>query len=172
MKTKFLAIPLAALAMGVALPAHAEPASADTKSFIDKAAVSTMFSVESSKLALQTSTNPEVKAFAQKIVTEHTAAGAGLKAAVNSSGLTAPVIPVSLDKDHQDDLADLKTKTGADFDEEYLDDQADAHKDAVALFKKYSEKGDNVALKEYAAETLPTLQAHKTEIDTLDKAIN
>jgi putative membrane protein len=172
MKIKFLAIPLAALAISAAFPAQAEPASADTKKFIEKAGVGIMFGVESSKLALQKTTNPEVLALAQKIVDEHTAANTALKSAVNNSGLTSPVVPVSLDKDHQEELAELTTKTGRDFDEEYLDDQADVHEDTVKLFEGYSKDGDNAALKEYAAKTLPTLQAHKAAIDSLDKKIN
>lgn len=172
MRTKYFALPFAALALGLSIPAHAEEASGKTKEFIEKAAVGGIFEIETSKAALTSSTNADVKAFAQKMVDDHTSANAGLKAAVASSGITSPAIPVSLDKEHQDKLSELKAKKGADFNEEYIDEQADAHEDAVSLFKDYAKDGDNAVLKKFAADTLPTLQAHKAQVDSLDKAIN
>lgn len=173
MKVKFLSLPLAMAAIVVTVPAYAEEASSKTLRFIEKAAVSGMYELESSKLALATSADPEVKAFAQMMIDDHEKANAGLNAAVLAAGLTpTPELPKILDKDHQDELNDLKTKTGTDFDEEYVSDQEDAHEDAVALFKDYAADGDNTVLQKFASETLPTLEAHKKHVESLDSTIN
>ena len=36
----------------------------------------------------------------------------------------------------------------------------DAHKQAVCLFQKYADRGDNAALKAFAAKTLPVIKTH------------
>lgn len=169
MRILTLALPVAAVFV-LAHPAHAEPPSKKTQAFIEKAAVSNQFEIESSRLALEKSQNPEVKKFAQMMVDDHTKAGAQMKAAVAESGLTAPEIPVSLDKEHNETVAELRGKSGKDFDEEYLDEQKDAHDDAVALFRDYAKDGDNTTLQQFAAETLPTLEAHLEHVKKLEEA--
>ena len=41
-----------------------------------------------------------------------------------------------------------------------MDDQVSAHKTAVSLSERYGKGGDNTKLKEWANQTLPTLQHH------------
>ncbi len=133
--------------------------------FATKAAVANMFEIETSKLAIKTSKNADVLAFAKKMVADHTKAGAAFKTAVAKvDGVKAPT---ALDDDHQKKLDDLKTKTGDDFDKAYIGLQKDAHSDAVSLFDNYSKNGTDPTLKAFAADTLPTLQAHKDMIDKM-----
>ena len=133
--------------------------------FATKAAIANMFEIDTSKLAIKTSKNADVLAFAKKMVADHTKAGAAFKTAVGKvSGVTAPT---ALDDDHQKKLDDLKTKTGDDFDKAYISAQKDAHSDAVSLFDNYAKNGTDPTLKAFAADTLPTLQAHKDMIDKM-----
>jgi putative membrane protein len=48
--------------------------------------------------------------------------------------------------------------------------QADAHKEAVALFSAYANSGDDPALKEFAKATLPVLQMHEKHVKDLQAA--
>jgi putative membrane protein len=57
-------------------------------------------------------------------------------------------------------LDKLKGLQGKDFAKQYMDDQVSAHKDAVSLFERYGKGGDNDKLKNWATQTLPTLQHH------------
>ena len=47
-----------------------------------------------------------------------------------------------------------------DFDKTYAKQQVKAHKRAVKLFDDYAEEGDNAALKQFAANVLPTIKEH------------
>jgi putative membrane protein len=47
-----------------------------------------------------------------------------------------------------------------DFASEYDPMQVSAHKDAVSLFERYANGGDNATLKDWAGATLPALQHH------------
>lgn len=134
--------------------------------FANKAAVANTFELEESRLALKTSKNADVLAFAKKMIADHTKAGKALDAAVAKSGkVSAP--SATLDDAHQSKLDDLKKKTGDDFDKAYISDQKDAHSEAVSLFDHYSKNGDDAALKDFATATLPVLQSHKDMIDKM-----
>ena len=134
-----------------------------TQDFVTKAAIANLFEIKTGELAVKTSKNAGVLAFAKMMVKDHTAAGKAFETAVAAtSGLTPPV---ALDEDHQKKLDDLATKTGTDFDKAYVDIQQSAHSEAVNLFEDYSKNGKDTALQTFATNTLPTLQAHKDKID-------
>lgn len=139
--------------------------------FVQKASQSNLFEIESSKLALERSKNTDVRAFAQKMIDDHSGAGAGLKTAAEAAGLSGSVA-TALDEKHQEILKDLSEEDAADFDDEYVDEQEDAHRKAVKLFKKYSDKGENANLKTFAMQTLPTLEAHKEEVKVLEDKVD
>ncbi len=133
--------------------------------FATKAANANMLEIETSQLAIKTSKNADVLAFAKKMVADHTKAGTAFKAAVaKTTGVTAPT---ALDADQQKKLDDLKAKPVAEFDSAYISLQKDAHKDAVNLFDSYAKNGTDASLKAFATDTLPTLQAHKDMIDKM-----
>ena len=48
--------------------------------------------------------------------------------------------------------------------------QTAAHADAVALFSGYATNGAEGALKDFAAQTLPTLKTHYEHVMMLNKA--
>lgn len=138
----------------------------DTKSFFEAAASSNLFEIESSQLALKTATDPELKAFAQKMVTDHTAASKKLKALAAKKDVT---LPTTLLKRHELMLDVLKgEKAGKEFDAEYADKMVTSHKEAVSLFDQTAKKATDPQVKAFAAELLPKLQAHGGEAIALE----
>jgi Domain of unknown function (DUF4142) len=69
-------------------------------------------------------------------------------------------VPTKLDSEHQGKLDDLKKLSGKELDSAYDRMQLDAHQEAVGLFTKYSQNGDNADLKQWATKTLPALKEH------------
>jgi putative membrane protein len=131
--------------------------------FVNMAAASDMFEIESSKIALKRSSNADIKAFAQMMIDMHTQTTAGLKAAIAESGETI-VPPAVLPTDLQGKLDDLNKADAKDFDTAYLDDQVDGHQKALDLMTRYSTDGTVAPIKAFAASTAPVVQDH------LDKA--
>jgi predicted outer membrane protein len=150
----------------VVAAADAGADSTEAQEFVDKAAVSNQFEIESSQAALDAAESQEVKDFAQKMVDDHSKAGEDLKAAVENAGAELTV-PAELDKEHADKLAQLQSLSGAEFDKQYVEMQTAAHDAAVDLFSSYAEGGDNEALKDFAANTLPTLEEHKEQVHSI-----
>jgi putative membrane protein len=143
----------------IALPAMAQSPAPRTQEFVNKVAVSDMFEIQSSRLALAEKPDKDTKPFAQRMVKDHQKTTAELKKLVDSGKVQAK-LPTALDSDHQNMLDELKAKTGKEFDQSYDQIQVKAHQDAVALFEAYAKDGDNADLKKWAASTLPHLKQH------------
>jgi putative membrane protein len=144
----------------IALPAMAQSPAPRTQDFVNKVAVSDMFEIQSSQLALtEKQPDKDTKPFAQRMVKDHQKTTGELKKLVDSGKVQAK-LPTALDSDHQKLLDELKAKTGKEFDQSYDQIQVKAHQDAVALFEAYAKDGDNADLKKWAAATLPHLKQH------------
>jgi putative membrane protein len=135
-----------------------------TKEFIEDASAAGMFEVDTSKVALDKSSNDKIKDFAQKMVDDHTKAGDELKSTVSDDQKQYLSTKETMMQSIK--LKSLKNDK-KDFDEDYVEAQVKAHDDAVKLFTKYSEKGDDANLKAFAAKTLPTLQEHQKMINDI-----
>jgi len=130
----------------------------DDKDFVENAAQSGFMEVEASKLAQQKASSADVKAFADQMVKDHTAANEELASIASAKGLKASTEPSLMQKGK---LKLLSGKDGKDFDEAYADTVGvAAHEDAVELFQKAVNEVKDPELKAYAEKTLPKLQGH------------
>jgi putative membrane protein len=129
-----------------------------TADFVKEAATSDMFEIASSQLALEKG-DAATKTFAQQMITDHGKTTAKLKQFVSSNEVQA-TLPTAMTSAQQKMLGKLKGLQGAGFVRQYRSDQVTAHKDAIDLFKRYGGKGENAALKQWAAGMHPTLEHH------------
>ncbi|MGY2132116.1 DUF4142 domain-containing protein [Hymenobacter sp. HD11105] len=134
--------------------------------FLLNAASSNMLEIQAGKLASQQASNAEVKKFAQMMVSHHTKATQELKAVATPLGVTMPetMMPV-----HQAMADRLKSKTGKDFDEAYMDLMETAHKMDIAMFEVKSKAADSPTVQAFATKTLPMLRSHHTMADNIEK---
>jgi putative membrane protein len=127
--------------------------------FVTAAATSDMYEVEAGKIAEDRAQNPDVKAFAEKMVKAHTATTEKLKALLADTHASAAP-PAHLDDRRQGMIDELRGAKAADFDGRYLSQQIDAHKEALILMKGYAKDGDVAAIKKFAGKTAPVVQMH------------
>jgi putative membrane protein len=64
-------------------------------------------------------------------------------------------------------IDDLNAAHAEDFDKTYAKQQVSAHEKAADLFSKYADKGDNDAVKAFAAKVLPVIKQHLEEAKKL-----
>jgi putative membrane protein len=138
-----------------------------TEDFVKEAATSDLFEIESSKLALERG-DAQTKTFAQQMVMDHEKTSSELKALV-SGGKVQAQLPSTMTSAQQEMLKELKGLNGDDFIKQYHSDQESAHEDAVDLFKRYGEGGDNAELKTWAASTTPALEHHLRMAEELNR---
>jgi len=180
MKTTLMAI---ALAGALAAPAAAQttkppktqkPAAttgtavaASDRAFAREAAVGSMAEVDLGNLAKEKASSSDVKAFADRMVTDHSKANDELKQWALTNNVT---LPTALDAKHKATHARLEKLSGAAFDKAYMRDMLSDHKTDVAKFKTESKSAKNGDLKDWAGKTLPTLEDHlKQAQDTASK---
>jgi len=137
-----------------------------TQDFVNKVAISDMFEIQSSQLALAKQADADTKPFAEKMVQDHQKTSGELKALIEGGKVKA-TLPTALDSEHQKMLDDLKSKSGKEFDSSYDQIQRKAHQEAVTLFGAYAKGGDNSDLKSWAGQTLPHLKEHLSMAEKL-----
>jgi putative membrane protein len=142
---------------------HEAMAGASPETFVREAAQDGMTEVELAKLAMQKSSNDQVKQFAQKMLHDHSQASSELQSIAKAKGLS---VPDKLDAKHETMVQQLSAKSGAAFDAAYAAAMAKGHNKAVALFKAATLNKDP-ELAAFAKKTLPTLEDHKQLADNL-----
>ena len=129
----------------------------DARIFVKEATTGGMMEVELVKMAQNKAKSPQVKDFGKMMADDHSKANSDLKDIASKKNIG---VPGSLTDDQKKDVDKLTKKTGADFDKAYVDVMVDDHKKDVADFKKASGNLNDDGLKNFAANTLPTLQKH------------
>jgi putative membrane protein len=125
--------------------------------FAKKAAQGGLAEVKMGQLAQDKGTSDSVKKFGQRMVEDHTKAGDELKKAAAQENITLPDDVSAKDKATYDALSKL---SGAAFDRAYARDMVKDHEEDVAEFDKEANGGQKPAIKDFASQTLPTLQDH------------
>jgi putative membrane protein len=157
-----IAFTFAALGAASTVPAFAQ-SGADSgrpsQDYVTKAAIGDLFEIQSSKLALRKSADPKVKSFASRMIKDHTASSAKLKSIIKAEELPL-VAPAKLDDAHQQMIDKLFNANEMDFDKMYLDMQATAHQEALAVHQGYADSGLETKLKAFAKKTSAVVQMH------------
>lgn len=152
-----------------AVPSAPAPTKLDSgdRDFMENAAQAGHLEVEGSKLVLEKARSGEVKTFAQKMIDDHGKAGQQLAALAKSKGYEVPTEPSLVQKARLQALG-LRDEG---FDKAYADEiGVGAHEDAVELFEKASNDVKDPDVKQFAIQTLPTLQQHLQMAKTLKQA--
>ncbi|TCZ55247.1 DUF4142 domain-containing protein [Roseicella aquatilis] len=166
--------------------------------FMRLAAMSDRYETASSRIAEEKAQHAEVKAFARQMVQDHEKTTQELQTLLQQipgagTAATTP-LPVGreaqgtaesgritnaqggpqhegLDQQHTALLQQLQQVSGTEFDRLYARQQVMMHQQAVDMFRNYSQSGDNAQLKQWAAQTLPTLQKHLEMARTLQQTV-
>lgn len=129
--------------------------------FVENAAIGDLYEIKAAELALRRSSSPQVKSFAEKMISDHTTSTHQLGAALEmneTKGVSSP--PTELDSRRKAMLKHLEDASDDGFDSTYLDQQVLAHEETVKLMTGYRDKGDNVQLRSFAAGTAPVVERH------------
>lgn len=131
--------------------------SGQDRKFVMDAAQGGMAEVELGRLATERAANADVKAFARRMIDDHTAANEKLKQVARDKSVTLPTELSAEHKQHRDKLAKA---TGAEFDKMYMSHMVKDHEKTVADFEKETKNGQDAAVRSFAQQTLPKLREH------------
>ena len=152
-----------------ALAAMAQTANPDTATlhFITHASISGLQEISAGKLAAQKASRADVKAFGNRMVTDHSKAQETLMKLAKAGGYKVP--PEATAAPVPDPM--LAKASGKDFDRVYVHMMEPGHRQTVLLFQTYAVKGKDPKVKAFAQQTLPTLKQHLASIKNIDKEI-
>ena len=135
--------------------------SSGDSAFAMKAAQGGLAEVQLGKLAADKASNPDVKAFGQQMVDDHSKANDQLKSVAQQENMTLPTELNAKDQAMYDRMSKL---SGAAFDRAYVKDMVKDHEMDVKEFQKESTSGKDDNIKNFASQTLPVLQGHLDKI--------
>lgn len=141
--------------------------SATDKKFMKEAAQGGLAEVELGQLATQKASSDDVKKFGQRMVDDHTKANDQLKQLASQKNVQLPQEPNAKDKATK---ARLEKLSGAEFDKAYMADMRKDHKKDVAEFERASKAAKDSDVKNFASQTLPTLQDHLKQAESIAPA--
>lgn len=154
-----------ASALTVALGASSFYAMADVdaEDFVETASEKNYAEIEAAKLALEKSKHSAVRAFAQKMINDHTA---------NNTELRSIAAAKKVELEDDADLINkakatiLKQRDGESFDVAYANNQVTAHRATIEFYQDAA-KSEDTEVRTFAVATLPKLQHHLKEAEAL-----
>jgi putative membrane protein len=124
--------------------------------------------IKFAQLAVDRSSNAEVKRIANMLVKDHTKVLGELKTFAQTKGITIPV--------EEDDEARRKTdrfsdEAGKDFDKKWCKELIDRHEESINKFEKRADKSEDAELKNWINKTIPALKHHRDELEACHEKI-
>ncbi len=153
-----ISISLAALSLAAASAAFGEGKVSDSDAKAMKnLAEANLSEIQAGKLAADKAQNAQVKQFGSRMVRDHTQMLDELKQLAQSKGVDLPGSPAAGDKAHE--LA-LRTKSGQDFDKEYMQDMVKDHEKDVKETGDLAKSVSDPQLKQAVQKAHAKIQEH------------
>jgi putative membrane protein len=132
--------------------------------YVEMAAASDLFEIQSGRLAAERGQSGAVRQFGQMLVEHHQTTTAQLAAAATAAGTppTPDLMPMQAQM-----MAELRAASGAGFDQVFIRQQIQAHEMALALHSNYATNGDTAALRAVASAAVPVVRQHLDQARTL-----
>ncbi len=133
------------------------------QTFIKDAIEGNLAEVQMGKLAQDKGQSDGVKSFGQMLATDHADANQKATAVANQIGVTPPTEPNAKQKAL---YAKMSKLSGAAFDRQFAKEMVQDHKQDIQKYQQAAKK-QNDPVGDYANQTLPTLQKHLQQAQSL-----
>jgi len=139
------------------------------ETFAKNAADAGMAEVQLGDLATKNGESQAVKDFGSRMVTDHTKANDQLKSIASQKGI---MLPEKISEKHQEAFDRLSKLTGAQFDKAYIKEMVKGHEHVATEFETASKEVKDADLKQFAANTLPTIKEHLKMARQINSELN
>jgi putative membrane protein len=134
------------------------------KAFVKKALEGNMAEVQMGQLALQKSSDDQVKQFAQRMVDDHGKMLDQLKPVAEQMGVKVPAGP---SKGQMKSMDKMKALSGDAFDQAYIKDMVKDHKTDDSEFKQEAQSTQNPQLKQMVMQSDQIIESHLQQIQQI-----
>ena len=148
-------------------PTNSQVSPADQE-FFTRAARTGMAEVQLATNVTQRAQSADVKAFAQRMITDHNASNQELMSLAARKQLDPPA---DLDPKHKALDEQLAKLSGAALDKAYMDAMVKDHVEAAAGFERAAQQVQDADLKAWAAKNVPVLHDHHHSAEAIVKKL-
>ena len=127
-----------------------------------------LMEVQLSRAVAEKATTPDVKAFAQRMVTDHAKINNELHALAQQKSVT---LPDEMDQEDQHAMQNIAGKQGLDLDKAYVQAMVRHHTDVLGAFQDAASDATDVDVKAFAARTVPVIEEHLRMALNLNKSL-
>ena len=132
------------------------------ETFMQQAAASDMFEIQTGALAITKGTRTEVRELGQMLVTDHSLSSTELMALAMQKNTT---LSTTLPADKATKVSRLQGLTGTAFDKEFAAMQVEAHEEAINLYERANNDISDASLQAFIDKILPKLEMHLDEAE-------
>jgi len=133
------------------------PLNSTDRDFAMKAAQGGMAEVELGNLAQQRGASEQIKEFGKRLVDDHTKLNNDLKDIAAKQGIS---LPTDLGPNQRQAVDKMAKLSGAQFDREFWSHAVKDHREDISELRNEADKGENPALKDFAASSISKLEDH------------
>jgi len=163
MKRIGLALAATGLAVGMCGTGFAQDTKSADKTFIKDASEGSLAEINFAKLALEKSKDPNVRKFAEKMITDHEKLINSMKPFAVKYDVKPSGTPIMDHAKYQE----LKMKSGTDFDRAYVEAMVKDHNDDLKKFLDEENSTADPDLKAAVAKGEKVVYMHTTMIDSI-----
>lgn len=146
---------------------HADVDPVDAEEFVETASAKGIAEIDTARLALEEGSTA-VRAYANKIIEDHTVTNNELKAIAARADLEVADDATLMDRAKE---FVLSVRDGSDFDEAYVDNQIAAHENSIELYERAAQS-DIPEISAFARGKLPALHEHLRMANALKNQVS
>jgi putative membrane protein len=128
--------------------------------------------IEAAGLAKTKATDAEIKAFARQMETDHQQMKDEVAQTAQRLGLSTTGTDEDVLEDHQEDMRELnEAASGNEFDDKFIDEQVEAHRNALDKIDDAIERTQNAEFRSLLQKARGAVEGHLRRAEQLDKKV-
>ena len=113
--------------------------------------------IETCELALEKTSNDDIKAFSQHMIDQHSRMGQEIEQLASRKQAQ---LPKDISEEQRSTYEELSKLSGAEFDRKFIDHNVDDHEKDIRIFKEQAQQLSDKDLKEFAENGARRLDEH------------
>lgn len=140
-----------------------------TEEFLAQAVQDSLAEIEMCELALQKTSNEQIKVFAQKMIDDHSQMGREIEQMASRKNLS---LPKNMGSEKSSTIQEMSKLSGADFDKKFMEHNVKDHENDIKVFKHYAGQEQDADIKAIAEKGVGILTQHLDMAKDIHKSLH
>ncbi len=135
----------------------ASSSSSEANKFLAQAMQDSLAEIETCELALEKTSNDDIKAFSQHMIDQHSRMGREIEQLASRKQAE---LPKDISEEQRSTYEELSRLSGTEFDRKFIDHNVEDHEKDIRIFKEQAQQLSDKDLKEFAEKGARQLDEH------------